>query len=278
MGRQADSPVGFTFIWLLVAAVSLLTALPRSAWAQSPPAAPNVLGVVNNSTFRGGPLAPGSIAAVFGTNLNDGSTVRFSSFGLGGKLVTSLGGSSVKINDIPAPLFYSTRLQLGVQIPFELSGQSTAIIQVTVGSQTSAPFTIALDAFVPILFESTRDQGGGPSEAAAVFHEDGFTPVTFESPARRNEVIEVFLTGLGTLNPPLSTGAPSAGNRTPTTPLITFGGNPAEVLFSGGAPGFVGLDQINVRIPPAEATGTGGTLVVNIGGRQSTTVSIGVSP
>ena len=112
---QDDSPTSFVsrihFHWLLVVAVSLLTALPRSAWAQSPSAAPNVLGVVDNTTFRRGPLAPGSIAAVFGTNLNDGSTVRFSSFGLDGKLLTSLGGTSVSINGISAPIFYSTPLQ-----------------------------------------------------------------------------------------------------------------------------------------------------------------------
>jgi len=84
----------------------------------------NAAGVVNNASFAAGtnPVAPGSIAAVFGTNLNDGSSVLFSSFGTDGKLVTTLGGAQVKINGVAVPLFYSTPAQLGIQIPTDLTG------------------------------------------------------------------------------------------------------------------------------------------------------------
>ena len=242
-----------------------------TAWAQSP----DVLAVVSNATFRSGRLAPGYIAAVFGTNLNDGSTV-LSAFGADSKLLTSLGGTSVRINNIPAPLFYSTPQQLGIQIPLELSGQSTATIQVAVGSQTSAPRAIVLDAFAPVLFESTRDFTG-PPEAGAIFHEDGVSPVTFESPARQGEIILIYALGLGSVTPPLATGAPSVGNLTVATPTVTIDGIAAEVKFSGTAPGFVGLYQINVKIN-AGIPGTLGTLVVSIGGARSDPVTIAVSP
>jgi len=88
-------------------------------------------GVVNNASFvpSPAPVAPGSIAAVFGSNLNDGPTVLFSSFGPDGKLVTSLGGASVTINNVPAPIFYSTPGQLGIQIPFELEHFHTWYIE-----------------------------------------------------------------------------------------------------------------------------------------------------
>jgi uncharacterized protein (TIGR03437 family) len=257
---------------MAVSALLLLVVLPVPAWAQSP----EVLAVVSNATFRAGPLTPGYIAAVFGTNLNDGSPLVLSSLGADGNLLTSLGGTSVRINNIPAPVFYSTPQQLGIQIPFDLLGQSTATIQVTVGNQTSAPRTILLEAFVPTLFESSRDISG-PPEAAAILHEDGTSPVTFEAPAKRGEVIVIYALGLGSVTPPLPTGTPSMGNRTVATPTVTIDGIAAEVQFSGAAPGFVGLYQINAKIL-AVGPRTLETLVVSIGGKQSDPLTIAVLP
>jgi uncharacterized protein (TIGR03437 family) len=232
-------------------------------------------GVVNNASFTKSPapLAPGSIAAVFGTGLNDGSTVLFSSFGSDGKLVTTLGGASVTVNNIPAPMFYSTPGQLGIQIPFELATLGAATLQVTVGGQASAPITIAVDGLAPGLFTATQDGKG----AAVALHTDGVTPVTAQNPAKPNEVLVLFGTGLGLLSPSLATGAPSQGNPTVILPGVTVDGISAEVQFAGGAPGFVGLDQINIRIPPGMRTATNIPMVLNIGTKQSNTVTIAVS-
>jgi len=232
-------------------------------------------GVVNNASFAKSPapVAPGSIAAVFGTGLNDGSTVLFSSFGSNGKLATTLGGASVTVNNILAPMFYSTPGQLGIQIPFELATLDAATLQVTVGGQASAPITIAVDALAPGLFTSTQDGKG----AAVALHSDGVTPVTTQNPAKPNEVLVLFGTGLGLLSPSLATGAPSQGNPTVILPGVTVDGITAEVQFSGGAPGFVGLDQINIRIPPGMRTATNIPMVLNIGTKQSNTVTIAVS-
>src|SRR5262249_25570683 len=67
-------------------------------------------GVVNNASYSPSPaaVAPGSITAILGSGLNDGSSVLGSSFGPDGKLATALGGASAMVNNIPAPLFYST--------------------------------------------------------------------------------------------------------------------------------------------------------------------------
>jgi len=50
--------------------------------------------------------------------------------------------------------------------------------------------------------------------------------------------------------------APASGQplyQTVLTPLVTVAGIPAEVLYSGLAPGFAGLYQINFRVPAAPA-------------------------
>ena len=232
--------------------------------------------VVNNASFalHPAPLAPGSIAAVFGSDLHIGAPMVFSSFGPDGWLVTSLGGTSVRINNIPAPMFYSTPGQLGIQIPFELAGQTSATIQVTVGGQTSVSRTIFLDALAPGIFTLSQDGRG----AAAALHEDGFTPVTAPGPARPGEIVVLYATGLGAVTPPLVTGAPSTGNRTSATATVNIDGIPGEVLFSGAAPGFVGLNQINVRIPPSTRSAPNIPVVLSIGGKQSNPVTIPVSP
>jgi uncharacterized protein (TIGR03437 family) len=46
--------------------------------------------------------------------LNDGSTVLSTGFGNDGRLITSLGGTTVRVNNIPAPMFFSTPQQLGI--------------------------------------------------------------------------------------------------------------------------------------------------------------------
>ncbi len=232
-------------------------------------------GVVNNGSFAPSPapLAPGSIAAVFGTNLNDGSVVLASSFGPDGKLVATLGGSSATINNLPSPMFYSTSGQLGVQIPFETAGQTSATIRVTVNGQTSVPRTFAIDALAPGIF-TVNSAGTG---TAAVLHQDGVTPVTAQSPAKPNEIVVFFATGLGVLSPPLGTGEPSVGNRT-AAPTVTIDGASAEILFSGAAPGFVGLNQINLRIPPGTRTAGNIPVVLSVGGKQSNAVTIPVAP
>jgi len=224
-------------------------------------------GVVNNASFASGanPLAPGSIAAVFGKYLNDGPAAVFTSFGADGKLITSLGGTQVKVNEIIAPIFYSTFTQVGIQIPAELAGQASATIQLIVGGKTSISRTITLDAAVPGIF-TTNQAGTGP---AAMLHEDGVTPVTAVNPAQPNEVIILFGTGLGATNPVLATGAASTGNRVTNNPTVTIDGVALVPDFAGRAPGFVGLDQLNVRLPDNVRTANDIAVRVTSGSRQS---------
>jgi len=57
---------------------------------------------------------------------------------------------------------------------------------------------------------------------------------------------------------------------------VLIGGLPAEVLFSAMAPNFVGLYQVNARVPVAVAPGSAVTLQIQISGRASNTVTIAV--
>jgi uncharacterized protein (TIGR03437 family) len=164
------------------------------------------------------------------------------------KLLTNLGGASVTINNMAAPLVYSTSNNLGVQIPWELPGVTSTTVQVSVhGGPPSVARTIFLDAFAPGIF-TFNGQGTG---AAAVVHENGITPVSERNPARPDEVVVLYATGLGAVTPPVETGALSTGNRTIATPTVTFDGIPGEVQFSGLSYNAVGLNQNTVTIAVA---------------------------
>ena len=74
------------------------------------------------------------------------------------------------------------------------------------------------------------------------------------------EFLLIFCTGLGLVMPEVASGdvAPSTEPlaRTLSTPLVHIAGLPAQVTFSGLAPGFVGLYQVNVQVPAGVPSGT----------------------
>jgi uncharacterized protein (TIGR03437 family) len=249
-----------------------------SAIGLSPPAVYDG-GVVNAASFapHPAPVAPGSIAVVFGNNLNDGTNAAARDFGPDGKLPIMLGGASVKINGTPVPLFSSIHTpsydQLTVQIPFELAGQASATVEVTVAGQTTAPRTFFVDMAAPGIFTVNQQGTGG----GVLTHLNG-TAVSEQDPAHPNEVLIMYATGLGVLSPPLATGAPSAVNETAIPATVTVDGVFADVLFSGSTPGLVGLNQINLRIPQSTRSASNIPVVLSSGGKQSNTVTIAVAP
>jgi uncharacterized protein (TIGR03437 family) len=260
-----------------------LTVQPQAAPA--PSVSQN--GTVNNASFASGtnPLSPGTIAAIFGSNLNNGSQFSDSAFGIDGRLLTTLGGAGVKFNGIAAPLLSSYPGQLNVQIPEELAGSSSVSVVVTVGGVSSAPQTVSLSSTSPGIFTSPSGgtgQGAVQIANTAIFAAPvGAIPGSQARPAARGEFITIYCTGLGAVANPPGTGRRASGgplSRTIETPQVTIGGIPAAVDFSGLAPGYVGLYQVNAQIPPAVAIGNAISLVLTIGGRQSNSVTIAIGP
>ncbi len=209
------------------------------------------LGVVNAASFAPPthPISGGAMLSLFGTGLADSTAAPSVT-----PLPTQLNGVSVTINGIAAPLFFVSAGQINLQTPFAVQGQTADII-VTNNGQSSPPVQVPVAPTSPGIF-SLQQTGFGPG---IVTHAD-FSLVTAQNPARLGEVVIIFLTGMGAVNPSFPDGAAGPVNplsRT-TDPNISvlFGGETGTVFFSGAAPGFVGLYQLNARIPSTGVTGS----------------------
>jgi uncharacterized protein (TIGR03437 family) len=74
--------------------------------------------------------------------------------------------------------------------------------------------------------------------------------VNASSPAAPGETVLIFLTGMGSVTPPVADGTAATGlSDTNARPLVLVAGIQATVVFSGLAPGFPGLYQINATLP-----------------------------
>jgi len=239
-------------------------------------------GIVNNASYAPGSnaVAPGTIVAIFGTSLTIGSTASNGyclppscnpTFGSNGILNTTLAGTQVTVNGTPAPIFYASPGQLGVQIPFETTGTS-ANVAVSANGQTSASSTLAIAGVSPGIFTvAANGQGAG-----AITHANG-SLVTNTSPALPGEIVILYATGLGQVSPAVATGAlPSATSSAVAAVTLTIGGIPVTPAFAGLAGCCVGLNQINVQVPASVSAGSAVPVILSIAGQTSNTATIAV--
>lgn len=126
------------------------------------------------------------------------------------------------------------------------------------GNGSSAAQTVTVAAVSPGIF-TVNGQGTG---AGAILHPDNFRLVSESEPARPGEFVSIFCTG--------------PGFSSTLAPTVTIGGLQATVSFAGPAPGFVGLQQVNVQAPANAPKGSAVPLVLTIGGVASNTVTIAV--
>ncbi|MGO9228193.1 MAG: Ig-like domain repeat protein [Bryobacteraceae bacterium] len=207
----------------------------------------SAIGAVSGASFVSGmPLAPGSIASIFGVNL-----AAQTALAPGLPQLTPLGGATLTINGVAAPLFAATPGQLNLFVPWELEPQTTATMVLSTAGGVAALADVPVAPQSPGVFQI--DAAG---DAAAVHLNGALVSVT--APADTGELLEIFATGLCPVAAPPADGtaAPSSPPLVcQTTPQVTIGDVPAQVLFAGLAPGFAGLYQLNVVVPEGLPSG-----------------------
>jgi uncharacterized protein (TIGR03437 family) len=214
----------------------------------------------------------GSIVAVFGTNISIGQEA-FASLPL--PLPYTLAQSSISFNGVAVPLLLGSPLQSIVQVPWEMAGQTQSSVFVTVNGVVSNTQFVVLVPFAPAIFAVS---GTGAGQGAVLLSGTG-TLAAPGTAAPRGSYVEIFCTGLGAVSNQPATGIAALANPlsvTVTTPAVTIGGSPAQVTYSGLAPGFAGLYQVNAIVPAGISPGNTVSLVMNMGSSTSNTVTIAV--
>jgi uncharacterized protein (TIGR03437 family) len=215
--------------------------------------------VVNAASFQPG-MVPGGLATLYGKNLSPVAGIESP----GG--ATSHKGVSVTVEGRQVPLLAISNVggqeQINFQVPFELGTPAAARVEVNNNGTIATMGSVPLLKVQPGVFEWVP-QGSSVRYAAAV-KADG-SVVSPDNPVSRGEPVSLFLTGMGPVLPVVLTGQPGPVNPPAVTwlqPTVAIGGFQAEVLFSGYAPGFLGLYQINVVIPDGAPAGAASLQVV----------------
>jgi len=222
-----------------------------------------------------GPLVPGSIHSIYGSNLAADTVVAAAP-----PLPYTLGGVTVEVNGIPAPLFFVSPGQVNFQVPWEVEYYNRVTVALINGTQSSTSLQVSVAPAAPALF-STSGRGSGQgaisiSGSSAIAAPAG--AFTGSRPAGRGEFLQIYATGMGQVSRIQGDGQPksNAPLAITKTPDVTIGGVPAAVSFSGLAPGAVGLYQINVQVPDGAPFGDAVPVVVSLDGATSNTVTVAV--
>jgi len=211
--------------------------------------APSITSLANGASFRQG-FAPGAVLTIFGSSL---ATGIFTAGAV--PLPAQLGGVSVSINGITAPLYYAAPSQLNVQIPYETPANATVTLQVTNNGQIAST-TFGTQTVAPGIF---TDANGAlvPAKTASA-----------------GQTISLYLTGAGSVSPAIATGAaPPLGTSVASLPMpvqpitVLVGGIAVQPQFVGIPTELVGVVQVNFAVP----NGLSGSqaVTVNIGGITS---------
>jgi len=195
------------------------------------PPQPMISAVVNAASYKEGP-AVGSIVSLFGADLAPDTrhAPRI-------PLPVSLAGVRVLVAGRPAYLYFVSARQINFVAPWAPAGGDVIVER---AGRASESFEVRWTMEAPGIFTVDADA------SAAVLHADGRL-VTSSAPARRGEILQLFLTGLGVRNPLLL--------RPLVMPSVSVGGARADIPYSGPAPGYPGLDQINFQVPPGSPLG-----------------------
>jgi uncharacterized protein (TIGR03437 family) len=158
------------------------------------------------------------------------------------------------------------------RIPFTANSAASVLVQNNGANSTNSSLTIATVS--PAIFSQA---GTGVGLAAILNGNNSLN--TSAAPAMPGQTIQIFATGLGATTPAVVTGAGGAGQPLAGNVNVTIGGLNATVTFAGAAPGFAGLDQINVVVPNVPSVPSGDQpIVISIDNAQSAAnVTVAVS-
>ena len=262
----AALPASFTgYLPIAVVTAGGSDTVPVMAAATS--AFPTVVisGVTNSASGALGPVAPGELIAIYGTGLGPAVGASFIVNPTTGGVDTTLAGTRVLFGAVAAPITYASATQVNAIVPYEMAGQSQAVIAVQ-SSTGSASQPVQIAGAAPGIF-TLAAMGSG--QAAALNQDYSINGPS--KPAAKGSYVTIYFTGGGQTDPPGVTGSvvPKVLKWLTQQVSVTVGNQPVTAQFYGAAPTYVdGLNQLNIQLTANTPSGAQ-PVVLTVGGVAS---------
>ncbi len=208
------------------------------------------ISIVNAASFDpDSPIAPGSFATVLGQSLCDQPAIgRLDS---NGNYPTMLGGCSLSVNGAAAMMQYVATGQINFVVPQNI-GSGAANVVISNGARTMTASMMIGPAGPGVFSLNGMGMGFGAMVLGTNWQMGPFSITTNGQPTP----VSIFLTGVDLSMPP----------------VVTVGGIAVDVTYYGNAPGYPGLQQINVTLP-ANMAGIGRVPVTVTSNGQTSNVT-----
>jgi uncharacterized protein (TIGR03437 family) len=222
-------------------------------------------------------VSAGAITTIYGSNFMAAGTAPALNSVTGGQLSTKFAGLCVTFGGVQAPIFAVATTQVTVEVPAVTTGAVPVQVMRNCGDATEQKSNVlnatAQAATPEFLYLQTNADGKNPVAAVGT---DGLyiappSVIPGARPAAVGDILVIYALGLGATNPAQIVGVPASGIASAATPTITIGGVPvgaADLFYAGVSPGYIGLYQINLRVPAGVPSGNQ-PIVITLGSNQS---------
>lgn len=254
-------------------ALSGAAQISGSVTANSSTPSVSSVGVVSAASYSNAAVAPGSFISIFGSNLATGLT---SSASL--PLDTMLGGTFALIGDQQLPLQFTSGGQINAIVPYNVPVNATQQLLIVQNNAYSVPQPLSIATAQPAVF--TQNQSGQGAGIIVVVKPDQTQFLaTAATPASSGDALVIYCAGLGAVSPSVATGSAAPASplsETVNATTVTIGGQAAQVLFSGLAPGFAGLYQVNAVVPSGIASSANVPVILTVANISSPAVTVAI--
>jgi uncharacterized protein (TIGR03437 family) len=240
--------------------------------AASPSIVPS--GAANAASFEAG-IASNSWVTITGNNLS-AVTDTWNQAISNGRLPTSLDGVSVSVGGQPAYIAYVSLTQINAITPTVPSGMVPVTVTNAIG--TSPAINVTSQLAQPAFFRWGIYAVATHSDFSLAVKNGTFAGLT-TTPAKPGDVIILWGTGFGATSPAAPPGVivPSSTTYYAASPVaVTIGGIAATVYGAALAPGYAGLFQLAIQIPPALTNGDYEILATLASGPRSLPAAISI--
>jgi len=191
-------------------------------------------------------------------------------------VASQVGGTTVLIGGIPAPILYAQAGQVNAVVPYEIASGASTTLQVGFAGAQTQPLSLAVVPSFPGIFTLTGTGAG----QGAILNQDGSIN-SASNPAAKGSIIAMFATGDGLESPSQPDGgltaAPYSETNAPVEVLLGASETQAHVVYAGGAPTLVaGAMQVNAVIPAGLSDSGVIPLTLYVDGVASPAISVAI--